>query len=561
MVFQVSPGVRVSEIDNTTTTPAVATTIGAFVGNFRWGPVTTVTTITNETELVSTFGAPNTVNAVDFHTAAYFLKYSNNLKVVREATSAAFNANSGGDAATLVENRTNYDGQTLSFGTVGLWVAKYPGLLGNSLLVSAFAYNGSTNTSDFNSWAYASNFDAPPTTSTYATNRSGTGDEMHIIVIDEDGLFTGTPGTILEKFSFVSQASDAKNSDGSSNYYVDVINNTSQYIWFGAKDSTSLPNSNTAASGTDFTTADADGVIQGSLSGGADSAALGSTEFAAGWDEFNDEETVDVDLLICPDLPSGSESTIANDIAAIAVSRKDCVAFASPEAADLTASAIKTVADSFTATSYLIVDSGRLKVYDKYNDQNINIPACSSVAGLAAATEEDFGSWWSPAGFRRGQLLGVTELYFNPGKTDMDTLYKAGVNPIVTFPGRGTILYGDKTHLNRPSAFDRINVRRLFITLEESITAAAQDALFEFNDEFTRAQFLNIVVPFLRDVKGRRGITDFRVVCDETNNTAAVIDRNEFVGDIYIKPARSINFIQLNFIATRTGVDFNEIAG
>lgn len=561
MVNQVSPGVRVSEIDNTTVAPAVATSTGAFVGNFRWGPVTEVVSISNETELVSTFGAPSTSNTVDFHTAAYYLKYSNNLKVVRECTSAAFNANSGGGSSTLVETRTNYDGQTFSFGTTGLWIAKYPGTLGNSLLVSVFAYTGSTNTSDFNSWVYSSNFDAPPTTSTYASNRSGTGDEMHVIIIDEDGDFTGTPGTILEKFAFVSQASDAKNSNGSSNYYVDVINNNSKYIWFGAKDSTNLPNSNTTASGTDFTTADADGVIQGSLSGGVESASLGSSEFASGWDLFNDEETEDADLLICPDLPSGSESTIVNDITAIAISRKDCVAFASPQASDLSASAIKTVADSFTASSYLVVDSARLQVYDKYNDQNINIPACSSIAGLVAATEEDFGSWWSPAGFRRGQLLGVTKLFYNPGKTDIDTLYKAGVNSVVTFPGRGTVLYGDKTHLNRPSAFDRINVRRLFITLQETITAAAQDALFEFNDEFTRAQFLNIVVPFLRDVQGRRGITDFLVVCDTTNNTAAVIDRNEFVGDIYIKPARSINFIQLNFIATRTGVDFNEIAG
>ena len=303
MVFQVSPGVSVSEIDNTTVSPAVATTIGAYVGNFRWGPCQEVTTITNETELVSTFGAPNTSNSVDFHVAAYYLRYSNNLKVVREVTSAAYNSNAGGHATTLVKNRTHYDSLSLVFANVGLWVAKYPGTLGSSLKVSMYAYTDSSNQTDFDAWAYASNFDAAPGTSAYAAARSGSNDEIHVIVIDEDGAFTGVPGTILEKFPFLSQASDAKNSDGSTNYYVDVINNQSEYIWFGAKDSTNLPNSNTAASGTDFATVDADGVLEVSLTGGVESGALTSTEFATGWDQFNDEETQEASLLICPDLP------------------------------------------------------------------------------------------------------------------------------------------------------------------------------------------------------------------------------------------------------------------
>lgn len=560
MVFQVSPGVRVSEIDNTTVSPAVATTIAAFVGNFRWGPVLEVTTVSNEIELVTNFATPNTTNAIDFHTAAYFLKYGNNLKVVRAITSAGYNANAGGHATTLVKNETHYDTLTPVFANVGLWIAKYPGALGNSLKVSLNAFTDSNNDTDFDNWAYKAYFDSAVGTSQYASDRGGSNDEMHIIVIDEDGLFTGTPGTILEKFPFVSQASDAKNSDGSSNYYVDVINTKSKYLWFGAKDTTNLAESNAAAAGVDFATADADGVLTVSLTGGVDSAALTSSEFATGWDLFN-SKTEEASLLIVPNLPSGSETTIVNDITSIAATRKDCVAFTSPESSDITAAAIKSMADALTASSYLVVDSGRLKVYDKYNDGYINIPACSSIAGLCAASEEEFGSWFSPAGYRRGQLLGVTSLYYNPGETDRDTLYKAGVNPIITKPGRGTLLFGDKTHLNRPSAFDRINVRRLFITLETSISAAAEDSLFEFNDEFTRAQFLNIVEPFLRDVKGRRGIEDFRVVCDTTNNTDAVIARNEFVGDIYIRPARSINFIQLNFIATRTTAEFREIAG
>lgn len=426
--------------------------------------------------------------------------------------------------------------------------------------MSLFAFTDSNNQTDFSNWTYSTLFDGAPGTSAYAAARGGSNDEMHIVVIDEDGLFTGTPGTVLERFAFVSQATDALNEDGSTNYFVNIINNQSNYIWFGNHDTTNFPEAGSTAAGNDFATIDSNGVITTSLSGGADSAALTATEFANGWDLFNDS-TEEASLFIAPDLPSGSETTIANDIISIAVSRTDAIVFISPERTDLTAAAIKSMADAITATSYAVIDSGRFQVYDKYNDAFINIPACSSTAGLVAATEEDFGAWFSPAGYRRGQYLGVTRLLFNPTQSDRDTLYKAGINPIISKPSRGIVLFGDKTHLNRPSAFDRINVRRLFITLRTSIGAAAEDSLFEFNDEFTRAQFLNIVEPYLRDVQGRRGITAFRVVCDTTNNTPSVIARNEFVGDIYIRPNYSINFIQLNFIATRDDVRFNEITG
>ena len=558
MTSQVSPGIRVSEIDNTNVAPAIATTIGAFVGNFRWGPVNEVATVSNETELVAKFAAPNDTNSVDFHTAAQFLRYANNLKVVRQITSAAFNANAGGHATTLVRGLDHYNSQTFTFSNQGNWIAKYPGALGNSLKVAIKAYSGSSNQTDFDNWAYASRFDGPPTTSAYVSDRNGSNDEVHIVVIDEDGLFTGTPNTILETFSYLSQASDAKTSDGASNYYADVINAKSKYIWFGAHNSTAFTNAGSSAASTDFEAADADGIVESSLSAGVDSAALTASEFATGWDNFNDsiEEAY---LLICPDLPSGSESTIVNDIAAIAIARQDCVAFASPEKSDQTAAAIKAFADSLTATSYLVVDSGRLKVFDKYNNKLINIPACSSVAGLCAKVDYYKGAWFSPADFDYNQILGIDKLYFNPTDTDSDTLYKAGVNPIRTFPGQGTLLYGDKTHLNRPSAFDRINVRRLFNLLKVVLKDASRSALFKFNDEFTRSQFVSLVDPFLEDIKGRRGITDKKVVCDATNNTPQIVDTNSFVADIYIKPARTINFIQLNFIATRTGFEFNEI--
>jgi phage tail sheath protein FI len=274
---------------------------------------------------------------------------------------------------------------------------------------------------------------------------------------------------------------------------------------------------------------------------------------------------VDVNLLFAyPD--ANGAVTIANDLIAKANARKDCMAFVSPPIEDSVDTASPTAdvagwAADLTSTSYASTDSSAVYIYDKYNDVYRWIGAAGHQAGLCANADNVADTWFSPAGVNRGQLLGITKLANNPVKADRDTLYKARVNPIVSLPGQGTILFGDKTLLSRPSAFDRINVRRLFIVLEKSIATAAKAQLFEFNDEFSRAQFRNLVEPFLRDIKGRRGVTDFAVVCDETNNTGQVIDTNRFVADIFVKPARSINFITLNFIATRTGVDFSEISG
>jgi len=566
MVFnQSSPGFVSSEVDLTGSVRGQATTTGATVGNFRWGPVHEITTISNENELVSTFGAPNTTNSVDFHTASYFLKYGSSLRLVREVTGVANNSNSAGDASTLVKNRDDYDGQTFSFGTEGLWIAKYPGVLGNSLKVSVFAFktDAGTTATNFAGWAYKSNLDAVVGTSQYASDNGSSNDEIHVVVIDEDGLFTGTPGTVLETFAFLSQAGDAKNSNGSTNYYADVINTSSNYIWFGSHDTTNFSaNAGAVATGgVNYAVSDSDGIIDASLTGGVDSAAMTSTEVLAGFDLFEDSSTVDVSLLICPDMPTGSETTIANDVIACAAGRMDAVAFVSPSSGMVTAAAVVTMADALTSSSYAVIDSGRLKVYDKYNDKYINIPACAAVAGCTAATDASDGAWYSPAGEVRGQIFGVTKLHYNPNKADRDTLYRAGVNPIVTLPGKGTMLFGDKTHLSRPSAFDRINVRRLFIALRENISGNAEAQLFELNNEFSRARFVGAVEPFLRNIQGRNGIYDYRVVCNATNNNSAVIDANGFVADIYIQPARSINFVKLNFIATRTGVDFKEIAG
>ena len=557
MAFQVSPGVQVKEIDATNVVPAVSTSIGGFAGSFNWGPVEEVITVSSENELAATFGSPDDNTAKYFLVAASFLKYGNALKVVRVA-SGHDNATSDG-TGQLIKNEDDYDNAGAL--SVGNWVAKYPGVLGNSLKVSMI----SADITDFSSWTYSTSFDAEPTTSQYAIDqgKASAKDELHIAVVDEDGAISGTPGTVLETFAFVSQGSDAKKSDGTSNFYKDVINTQSQYIWWAGHDSSLSDAGETIAANTTFTTNTA--AIEGSLSGGSDDNAPTVGEIATGYDLLEDAETVDVNLLFATPDANGAE-TIAEDLISIVNARKDCMAFVSPPIEDTVGSStpatdVKAFADGLTSTSYASCDSTALYVYDKYNDVYRWIGAAGHHAGLCANTDNVADAWFSPAGVNRGQLLGVTKLAFNPKKADRDTLYKARVNPIVSLPGQGTLLFGDKTLLSRPSAFDRINVRRLFIALEKAVSTAAKAQLFEFNDEFTRAQFRNLVEPFLRDVKGRRGLTDFLVVCDETNNTSAVIDGNRFVADIFIKPSRSINFITLNFVATRSGVEFSEISG
>jgi phage tail sheath protein FI len=574
MAFQVSPGVQVKEIDLTNVVPAVSTSIGGFVGAFSWGPAEEIRTVSSEKELVNTFGSPNDTTAKSFFTAASFLKYATALKVVRvvpdgssgSTTAKNSTSGSGGNVGLLIKNRQSYeDSYEGGSANAGVWGAKFPGVLGDSLRVEVCS-----SSTAFTGWAYAGEFDKAPGTSEYASKYGSSADELHIVVLDEDGLISGTKNTVLEKFAFISQASDAVKADGTSNYYKNVINTESNYIyWLDHFDAPLgqelvMQNSGEAASagiafGTETT------IKNYSLSGGANGSAVGTSQLSTGIDLFADAETVDVNLLFSTNDANGA-NTIAEKLISVANARKDVVVFVSPPTEDTVgtstpATDVKAWADSLTSTSYAVIDSTSVKVYDKYNDVYRWIPACGHVAGLCAYTDNVADAWFSPAGLNRGQLLGITKIAFNPKQADRDTLYKARINPIVSFPGQGTVLYGDKTALAKPSAFDRINVRRLFIALEKSVATAAKFQLFELNDEFTRAMFRNMVEPFLRDVQGRRGITDFKVVCDETNNTGDVIDRNEFRAEIYIKPARSINFITLNFIATRTGVDFSELVG
>ncbi len=572
MAFQVSPGINISEQDLTTVVPNVATTIGACAGGFQWGPVLERTQISTENDLVDVFGKPNADTYKWFWTAANYLAYANNLWVVRNVGAAAKNAVVGDSTvgtAVAINNKEAYDQITF---TDQLFVAKYPGVLGNSLKVTAIDANGwadATVNADF-----ISNFDRAPGTSTDVGNAGGSSDEMHVIVIDEDGLWTGTPGYILEKHAFVSKASDAKKVDGASNYVVDVMRNESKYAYVGlvtqftANSTGAGGDAGDAKAGTtfkEFNSATAsESVPGGSMTLGVSDDVQTDALLQASFALYQTPEVIDITLLL-----GGASSTVTGRwiIDNVAATRKDCMAFVSPALGSVVnnpgseVTALTTDNTALGSSSYAVMDSAWKYQYDRYRDVFMYVPMNGDMAGLCARTDYTNDAWWSPAGLTRGTIKNIVKLSWEATKANRDTMYPISINPIITMTGSGVVLWGDKTMQTIPSAFDRINVRRLFIVLEKAISKASKAMLFEFNDEFTRAQFVNMVSPFLRDVQGRRGITDFKVVCDSSNNTGQVIDTNNFVGDIYIKPSRSINYIQLNFIAARTDVSFSEIGG
>ena len=719
MAFTVSPGIVTREIDLTAIVPEVGSTTGGVVGSFRWGPISEVSLVTSEDDLVSRFHKPDSETYSYFFTAANFLSYGNALNVVRVANTQAKNATDDSANAVLIEKADkyyetydpNFGGSTSNdFGT---WVAKYAGSLGNSIKVSvcgadkpsasltgtvtvgagvsnshtitgvgtafttevglgdvvqvesnnyivtavtnttqitvsgdsAAAQSGGSSasrltrsafqsdvcigkvtvaagntalsgvntkfqsqvnvgdtiviggkeevkvktiTSDtaivldsptsnaassntfIRKWEFHGSVDAAPTTSVHGTRKETTQDEVHIVIADEDGEWTGTKGQVLEAWPNLSVASDAKAEDGTALYYKETINRQSDYIYWmkhnvaGNRD-TSL---NTIAWGASANSAvapqfQANAIIATtSLTGGVDGNALTDGNLMGGYNNFRNEEFM-VDVSVIP-TGNANATVVKHVIGDIAEKRKDCMVFCSPSMSDVLAgsAAVDNVVafrNSLPSTSYASVDSGYKYQYDRHNDVYRYVPLNGDVAGCVVRTTEERDFFFSPAGFTRGQVKNVVKLPFNPDKVRRDILYKNGINPVVSFTGQGTILFGDKTLLAKPSAFDRINVRRLFISLEKSISIFAQASLFEFNDEFTRARFVSSVEPFLRDVQGRGGITDFSVVCDESNNTPEVIDRNEFVGSIFIKPTRAINFILLNFVAVRSGVEFSEI--
>jgi len=580
MAFQISPGVNVSEVDLTTVVPSVLTTAGAFAGNFQWGPADKRIQVSSETQLNSIFSSPDSNTYVSYFTAASFLAYGNNLQVVRAVGTTARNAT--GNTAVKIENEDDFATTYLNVNSAnfyGAFTARYPGALGNSLTVSVLdagqlQANGAVYETHFNGWSantigLSGLVTAAPNTSFEAAAAGASYDELHIAVIDTGGLITGAKNTVLEVFPFLSKASDARDSLGNSNYYKNYIYNNSKYIYAIDPPSYSTTSSTwgTTLAGKTFATLQTMSGTNSTLSGGSDVPVTDANLITA-YGLFTNSDEVDISLVI-----TGGASVTVQQYAIdnISSARKDCIAFVSPRYTDVVGQSgnettnirswISSLARQSNAGTYAVADSGWKYMFDKYNNTYRYVPLNGDIAGLCVFTDSVRDPWFSPAGFNRGQIKNAVKLSWNPTKTQRDTIYAIGVNPVGTFPGQGTVLFGDKTLQSKPSAFDRINVRRLFIVLEKTIAQAAKFSLFEFNDDFTRNQFVALVTPFLRDVKGRRGIYDYRVVCDATNNTSQVVDANQFVGDIYIKPARSINYIQLNFVAVGTGVDFSEVVG
>ena len=670
MGFQVSPGVEVKEVDLTNIVPAVSTTIGAVCGPFEKGPVSEITSISSEKQLVEVFGKPNANNFEYFFTAANFLQYSNSLRVVR-TESTLKNASSGG-SGILIRNTLHYqesfaDGQ----GTHGTWSARTAGIHANGIKIDicdknnfsemsnkqvndgsasaaettitmdAFdatdfavgeviefysdaggtvfatgheaqkyeitAVDTSAETITFRQlddpagsgliadladdsyvkryWRFSDLFDTAPGTSEFATARGVLDDEIHIVVYDSSGRQTGFDNdvagerlnSVLETFAFVSKHPEATTPQGNSNYYPDVIYRDSKFIYWGDHPTAAIDASGDwgqplssdlsvqGSSAFNKLSTGVENVDRSTLANGTDDYAVTDGEQLTSYARFDDGEAVDVNLIMA----AKATSTLATNLITIVEKRKDALVFISPERSDVVGVAdsntqttnVKNFFDLLPSTSFAVFDSGYKYQYDRFNDVYRYVPLNGDIAGVTAFTESVADAFFSPAGFTRGQIRGAVKLAYEPNKDQRDTLYKARINPVNSFPGQGTVLFGDKTALAKPSAFDRINVRRLFIILEKAIATAAKFQLFEFNDEFTRAQFKNLVEPFLREIQGRRGITDFKVVADESNNTGEVIDRNEFVADIFVKPTRSINFITLNFVAVRTGVAFTEIGG
>ena len=534
-----SPNVTVKEIDLSGSIPGVTSTTAAFVGDFAWGPTTPVLVGTEE-ELVSKFGSPRDGgDAKDFLAITQFLKYSGSAFVARAA------------------------GEGASAATGGIFTAKHVGTYGNKIKV---------HVCDTAHWADTTTATVTVNTDVQATDVDG--NLLFEQMLDSDGVSvddttkpiyeTQAVDASTDGWQFASLFTSAPDSD--ERHVVVTVDGDVVETYSYVKLSTSFD----GVTGESQTITEAmRGSSWVSVTGDPASISTGETPLTNGENgtavkasvaldaAYGDKDLIQVDFLVAHNVSQADLS----DVVAIAERRMDCVVVASPDVAPSSVEDVTSWANVQPSSSYLIMDGNHVQVYNKYSDQYVMIPACSTTAGIMAASDDASAPWFSPAGTRRGQYFGVSALSFNPTMSDRDVMYKARVNPIVSMPGQGTVLFGDKTALSRPSAFDRINVRRMFLVIERAIGEAAKSVLFELNDDFTRAEFTNIVEPFLREIQGRRGITDFRVVCDETNNTPEVVDRNEFIASCFIKPARSVNYVTLNFVAVRSGVEFEEVVG
>ena len=574
MVFPLSPGVYPQQVDLTTGVPAVSTSVGAIVGTFNWGPVLEAVTVTSGTDLLAKFGEPDSNTYLSFFTAWNFLQYSTDLQVVRALGTGALNAtcNTAANAVNglLIMNEVDYFNNVYpSFNATINWTARYPAAEGSSLEVIVWANSAvwtanSSNTAD-PLYNFATQFSFAPNTSPYVTKVSGgaiTGDAMHVLVVDRLGLISGQANTVLEVWPNLSRLKDSLSPTGVSNYWKEWIFQNSKYVYV-----TGIPAANTtgwgqtiAQFGSGAMPSDANANVA-ILAGGVD-GTVSSANTVAAQALFSDPVQADIDLFM---VGGGGQAETLGAIS-LATQRADIMAFGSPPLANTTspsgpAVAINNYANGLTRSSYFVLDSGWKYQFDQFNNVYRWIPLNGDIAGLCARTDNTNNPWWSPAGLRRGQILNVVKLAYNPSLADRNALYQNAVNPVVTFPGEGTMLFGDKTFLNYPSVFDQIGVQRLFIVLEKTISKAARSSLFEFNDSFTQAQFVNLVTPFLRQVQGGRGISKFKVVCDGTNNTPAVINEQQFIGDIYVVPNQSINFIVLHFVAVDNGVNFSTVVG
>lgn len=563
-IYQQSPGVQVIEKDASAVTIGASSTVGGFVGTFKWGPVMTPMLIDKEDTQVSIFGTPDDTTFSSFFTTTNFLSYTSAVWVTRAAT---VNKNATADGTgVLIKNMFEYESSfDAGQSSVGSFAARYPGAMGNSILVSM------ADSATFDDWDYKNLFQSAPGTSEFVASKGGSNDELHIVVIDINGKFTGTPGTTLEKFAFVSKASDALSYQGLSNFYVNIIRNQSQFIYW-MDHPTGVVNWGVASANTAFTTLidtaeDTGYDFTYSLSGGTDQNTATQGELELAWDLFKNTETYDISLFITGNANTALSKYVIDNIAEV---RKDAVVFVSitaPTGGPIFSISSTKIADAAafkTAmgnSTYTVIDSGYKYMYDKYNDKYRWVALNADIAGLCAKVDANQDTWFSPAGMTKGQIRGAIKLSWNPNQAERDELYKLSINPVVTFVGQGTLLYGDKTATMKPSSFDRINVRRLFLVLEKSISRSAKYQLFELNDAITRLQFVSSVEPFLRDIQGRRGIDQFKVICDESNNTPQVRATNEFRGTILIKPVYSINFVTLTFTAVGPNVSFETAAG
>ena len=635
MASQVSPGVviRESDLSNAVVVGDVAIT-AAFASSFRKGPVGKITSINSERELIDTFGAPSEANAADWLVAAEFLRYGGRLAVVR-ATTGLLNASTG--AGVLVASKDAFDAGVTSEKFVArdagadgnnLRVVIVDRGADYTITKAAHSLAVGDNYTDANSVTHevvevvddnnvrviegsavpvagagetvtaftASLWNAQtigstgltykaigprPGTSAFASERYLSHDEVHVAIVDE------STNTIVERMTYLSKLSDGRSPEGNSTYWKDYVNEFSGFVYAGAtlgaselttagEDSGSAAASYGATAAAPLKLARILPTAGGALSGGADDYAYTAGEVQAAYDLFLDTEETEIDFVLMGGDGADETDTIAKAqaVAAIANSRKDCVAFISPWTGAQVATSggaaltpatqlANTISffDNIGSSSYVVLDSGVKYTYDRFNDKYRYIGCNGDVAGLCVSTSSILDDWFSPAGLNRGGLQNVVKLAFNPNKAQRDDLYTNRVNPIVAMAGAGPVLFGDKTGLASPSAFDRINVRRLFLNVEKRARGLAEGVLFEQNDEVTRGSFAASMTGYLQEVQARRGLTDFLVVCDDSNNTPEVIDRNEFVAELYLKPTRSINYVTVTVTATRTGVSFSEVIG